>query len=164
MKIPVQAFAEVHPKGVSLGSVLKFRGSWAMLVGYEEGQKDLLMLAGERAGRLINLRDGMGTCLAIIAPFSWFPAVDEGVEPASVDHQTTTLTLTDKGPVIIGADMDRYDPDHRAFGMNGLCDREYNAYGSGLRFCQWSAQLMHEGEPFRSLGQLFEVIGPKVPS
>ncbi|MEO7067288.1 MAG: hypothetical protein ABI114_10300 [Rhodanobacter sp.] len=164
MKIPVQAFAEMHPKDVSPGSVLKFRGSWAMLVGYEDSRKDLLMLAGERAGFLIGLGDGMGKCLAIIAPFSWFPAVDEGVEPVTVDYQATTLTLTDNGPVIIGSDMDRYDPDHRAFGMNGLCDRKYKAYGSGLRFGQWSAQLAHEDEPFKSLGQLFEVIGPPVAS
>ena len=161
MRIPAHAFAEVYPKDLPLGSVFKFRRNWAMLVGYEEGvAQDLLLLTGDRAGQLLKLGHGMPKCPAVVAPFIWFPAVDEGTEPANADHRTTTLTLTNNGLVIIGADMESGDSDYYAFRPNGLVDRDYQVYGSGLRFTQWSAELAHRDQPFTSLGQLFRIEAP----
>jgi hypothetical protein len=162
IKIPAQAFGELHPKDLPLGSILKFRESWSMLVGYEEGERDLLILLGELAGQLIKLPNGMRKCPAIIAPFTWFPAVDEGTAPVIVDDRTTTLALTDSGLVIIGGDLEGYDTEYRAFRMDGLCDREHDAHGSGRRFVQWTAELAHKDRPFSSLGQLFRIEASKV--
>lgn len=159
-KIPAQAFGELRPKDLPLGSILQFRESWSMLVGYEEDQRALLMLTGERAGQLIKLPEGMRKYPSIIAPFTWFPSIDEGTTPSLVDHRTTSLALTEGGLVIIGCDQEGYDPDYRAFRMDGLCDREHDASGSGRRFARWTAELAHKDRPFSSLGQLFRIEGP----
>lgn len=160
-QIPAQAFGEVQPNDLLLGSILKFRDCWSMLVGYEEDQRDLLMLTGQYQGHLFKVPEGNRKYLAIISPFTWYPAIDVGIEPSNVDHRTTTLMLTAKGPVIVGAAVIRNDPEYRAFRMDGKIDREFEAEGSALRFVQWSAQLALNEAPYKSLGQLFEVAGPQ---
>jgi len=158
MAIPAQAFGEIYPKDLRPGSIFKFRSNWAMLVTYEDGSTlDFLMLGGEHAGQLFNVGPGMPKCLGVIPPFSWFPAVEESAVASHTEHQVTTLTLTPSGPVIIGANMDGFDPKYFAFRLDGIVARDYEAYGIGLRFADWTAELRHPERPFESLGSLFSI-------
>lgn len=156
-QIPAQAFGEAQPKDLPLGSVLKFRETWSMVVGYEQEERDLLMFEGELAGQLIKMPDSRRKYAAIMAPFSWFPAVAEGSEPSIVEHRTNTLMLTNSGPAIVGAAVGRYDIDYRAFRLDGLFDPELHCEDPSLRFVDWSAELAHKDTPFKSLGQIFKV-------
>ena len=158
MTIPVQAFSEIYPKDLRPGNVFKFRSSWAMLVTYEDRSTlDFLMLGGERAGQLFKLTAGMPKCFGIIPPFTWFPAIEDTASASDTGNQTTTLTLTPTGPVIIGANMDGYERDCFAFRLDGMVDRDYQAYGAGLRYANWTAELQRPEKPFESLGRLFSV-------
>jgi hypothetical protein len=158
MAIPAQAFGEIYPKELRPGSIFKFRSNWAMLVTNEDGSTlDFLMLGGEHAGQLFNVTPGMPKCLGVIPPFTWFPALEEGAGASHTEHQTTTLTLTPSGPVIIGANTDGYDPKYFAFRLDGVVDRDYQPYGIGLRFSDWTVELQHPERPFESLGSLFSV-------
>lgn len=158
MTIPVQAFGEIYPKDLRSGSVFKFRNSWAMLVSYEDGlTRELLILNGERAGQLLKLGPGIPKCFGIIPPFTWFPAVEDTASARDTGHQTTTLMLTPTGPVIIGANIDGYEREYFAFRLDGMVDRDYQAYGAGLRYANWTAELQRPEKPFESLGRLFSV-------
>jgi hypothetical protein len=159
MVLPVEAFAEISPAELPVGSVLKFRESWALLVSYEDGRtRDLLMLTGDRVGQLFSVTPGMPKCLAVVGPFSWFSAVDEQTTPARAEHRTAALTLTAHGPVIVGARLDGFgDDDYCAFDLDGSVNREHQTYGLDLRYRQWSAELQHRDRPYRSIGRLFSV-------
>jgi hypothetical protein len=159
MALPVEAFAEISPAELTVGSVLKFRDSWALLVSYEdERTRDLLMLTGDRVGQLLSVTPGMPKCLTVVRPFSWFSSVDEQVTPERAEHRTAALTLTSDGPVIIGARLDVFgDEDYCAFDLDGSVNREHHTYDQGLRYSQWSAELQHQERPYWSIGRLFLV-------
>ena len=161
MSIPAHAFGEAYPKDLPQGSVFKFRGAWSLRVagGHDHSFQGLIFLEGDHVGRLVKIGPGMPRCIAIIEPFQWFPAGAEGAAPGHIELQTATLTVTPNGPVIIGGDIDsdRFDTEYVAFRSDGTCDADYDRYGAGMRFAEWTGELQHSSRPFESLGRLFAI-------
>lgn len=157
MKFPAQAFAEIHPKDLEPGRLLKLHGQWALRVSHAEEFEGVLMFEGDHAGKVFKIGDGMVRALAIIHPFNWFPVVDSDATPSRDAAATITLTVTSSGPVLTGSDpRDRFDDTYMTFGLDGR-----GIGGSDLhrasRYEQWSAELFHDSRSFVSLGTLFEV-------
>lgn len=161
MSLPAAAFGELYPKELPLGSVFKFRESWALRVahGPADSAYGFLMLEGEHTGELFLIDEGMARSVSVIAPFGWFPAVSQQAVSEHTGSQTATLALTDTGPVVIGIEAvsSRFDPEYFAFRTDGSHDSAYGRFGLGPRFAIWSAELEHPARPFESLGQLFAI-------
>lgn len=163
MTIPARAFCEIYPRDVQLGSLFRLRDEWAMLVGYEDvGERDFLLLTGDRTGHLQRLTTGMPKCLALAPPFSWFAAISSAADVRRSERQTAALTISPRGPIVIGAMPDRFgDHEYIAFGLDGVVDREYELDGAKLRLLSWTAELAHASRPFESLGTLLTVNLPE---
>ena len=163
MKIPAQAFAQRYPKDLKPGSLFKFRGSWALRVCHGADFQAFLMLEGERAGWVFQLDAGMAQTVAIVEPFGWFPMVSIDAKPTLEADRTVTLTLTESGPVIVGADAQNdWDPTYLAFSINGE-GAEAQDLCRAMRFDQWSVELRHGDRPFVSLGTLLQIDRRKKP-
>ncbi len=158
MKLPAQAFAEISPRELEPGRLLKFRGQWALRVSRVEGFEGILMFEGDHAGKVFQIAEGMAKSLAVVHPFGWFPVVARDVGPSADAATTITLAMTSEGPALTGADpRDRMFKDtYLSFGLDGHgIDNDDVLRAS--RFEQWSAELFHDSRPFVSLGTLFEV-------
>ncbi len=158
MSIPVSAYGEAYPKDLPVGSVFKDHGYWALLVGAADGKgKNVLVLEGPHAGRLFSVSEGMAPSIAIVSPFTWYPAVPSGAQPVSSTHRTCALTFTKEGLRIIGAHVDRGDSDYELFGLDGSYRGEHHEQGPETRFLAWSAELVHHDDPCKSLGEIFSI-------
>lgn len=161
MALPAEAFAEISPSELKAGSVFKFGDDWALLVSYEdEITKDFLMLGGGRAGSIFRVPPDMPRFLTLKHPFSWYAALEEGASPVNTDHQTVVLTLTSRGPVVLGARHSNRGTEYFAFGLDGVVDREFQTHGVALRFTGWTAEVQHSDQPYKSLGRIFSVLIP----
>lgn len=157
MKLPAQAFAEVHPKDLEPGRLFKFREQWALRVSHAEEFEGFLIFEGDHAGKVFKIGDGMARSVAIVHPFNWFPVVAGDAMPSRSGAITITLAITSAGPVLMGSDArDHFGDDYLSFGLDGR-----GVDGSDLHrascYEQWSAELLHDSRPFVSLGTLFEV-------
>lgn len=157
MFFPAQAFGEAYPRDLPVGSLFRFHEFWHLRVGSENELGSMLSLEGPYAGQLIRLGQGMAKSVAIVAPFGWFPTIDEGTLASNSNHRTTALTLTGDGIRIIGGRTDHGDVDYLAYRLDGTLDEHYRDEGVGTRFLVWSAQLAHSEKPFVSLGRLLTV-------
>lgn len=156
MKFPAQAFAEVYPKDLAPGRLFKFREQWALRVSHAEEFEGFLIFEGDHAGKVFQLGDGMARSLAIVHPFSWYPAVGDAMASRS-EVLTITLAVTSAGPVLTGSDArDHFGDEHLSFGLDGRVVEVPNLHRTS-RFEHWSAELFHDSRPFVSLGTLFEV-------
>lgn len=158
MIMPAEAFAETTPLDMSNGTLFKFRGEWALLVGYEnDPSKDFIILTGSNAGQLMPVKRGIPKGVFISSPFSWFPAVSLGAEPAIGGKHTTSLTLAPDRLVIFGGRADDDEHELIAYGLDGMVYRDPPRDAGTLRFHQWSAHLQHNDRPFESIAELFTV-------
>lgn len=156
-KLPAEIFAEEYPGKVPLGSLLRFRGFWALRVGGSEEIDGFLMLQGEYAGRIFKIKPGLPRVLHIAAAFGWFAALPTDAMPTVDGDELVRLTLTANGPVIFGDDgQDEWRPNYIAFAPTGRVvtveDRR-----RAMRFEHWTVELCHKARPFESLTTLFEV-------
>lgn len=157
MKFPAQAFGQLHPSEMPAGSLFKTRDCWSLRVSGGSGFEGALILEGERAGWVVEVRASMAPALGIIAPFSWFPMVLRDAKPALDADRTVTLTLSESGPILMGADARRdWDRDYISFGIDGR-SVELQDEHRALRFAQWTVELCHKSRPYSSLGTLCEV-------
>lgn len=161
MIVPAEAFAECVPQDLAPGSIFKLPDAWALLVinENEDGAAvpSYILLQGERAGTLSEVRKGMSACLTLAEPFAWFPAVPNGTLPSRDVFETASLSVTASGPVVVGGTVDRMgDADMFAFNMAGQLLGEAPR-GAVNRYGNWTAELCHPSRPFVSLGQIFEV-------
>lgn len=158
MIMPAQAFAETSPFDMSPGTLFKFRGEWALLVGYDDDpSKDFILLTGPNAGQLKPVARGIAKGVFIKAPFAWFPTIPLDTEPAMGGKHTTSLTLTADGLVIFGGRPEDDEPEFLAFGLDGQVYRDPPREKGSLRFHQWTAQLHHEQRAYESIAELFVV-------
>lgn len=157
MKIPAQVFAQSHPDDLAPGTLFRFGGSWALRVSRDTYFQGFLMLEGERAGSVFELRDGVQQVAAIVHPFCWFPMVVSDAVPTLEAERTATLTLTEKGLVIVGLDArDQWGSSYLDFSLAGE-DFDSLDLHLGMRFDQWSVELCHTDRPYVSLGTLLQV-------
>lgn len=163
MKIPAEAFAQRYPKDLKPGALFKFRGRWALRVSHGADFQAFLMLEGERAGWVFQLDGGIAQTVAIVEPFGWFPMVAIDAKPTLEADRTVTLTLTESGPVLVGADArNDWDPAYIAFKINGD-ETEVQELYRAMRFDQWSVELRHRDRPFDSLGTLLQIDRRRTP-
>lgn len=161
MVVPAEAFADRMPHEMSPGSIFRLRESWAVVVNYMSSDDSpapgFIMLQGDRVGTLFRLSDRMAPCITLADQFSWFPAIKPGAIATSNGLETSSLTLTKDGPVIMGRDPERWGRrDTFAFDSNGVLLAE-TPQGAVKRFSTWTAELCHLSRPFVTMGQLFEV-------
>ena len=157
MSIPAEAFAEAYAMALPLGSLVRHRGNWHVLVGDDNKPTDLLVLEGADKGRLFNVNSNMAKSFAVVAPFGWYPAIESPQEATSEGNTTVALTLTDQGIRIIGGRLDHGDVEYQAYRTDGTLDSAYSSYGLGLRFASWTVELFHSRRPFQSMGKLLSV-------
>ena len=157
MTLPAQAFATKAPRDLLPGQLSQTRGSWALRIAYTVQQRTVhgfVVLEGDLAGRLFDVREGMDSGLCIAAPFSWFPAVSAAV-PSADSLAASALTLAPSGIVILGGRTDTWgESDHIAFDVAGHELPDFEERGVPLRFSRWTIELQHDGRPFESLGTL----------
>ena len=163
MGMPAQAFAEISPNDLAVGQLFLFRGFWGLRVSIEAQFEGLLVLEGDRAGSAYQLTPGMAKVVAIAEPFKWYPMLPDGSKTEVVDDPMCTIALNAKGPLITGLDM-RHEWDHNYLAIStsghGV---ETNEVRNALQFAQWSAELCHQDQPFKSLGTLVEIDRRKKP-
>ena len=155
MSVPARAFAQTHPYELPAGHLFKFRGNWSLRVDYGDRPDDqaFLILKGPYAGRIHRTGPGMPKATCLASPFTWFAAIDPD-SPASADAlHTASLAISETGPLIVGGDE---DGDHYTFGLDG------QLYAEGIssampQFARWSAHLVLEDQPFRSISVLFSI-------
>ena len=157
MSIPAEAFVETYALKLPLGSLVRHSGHWHLLVGEEGKPTDLLVLEGANKGRLFKVSSNMAKSFAVVSPFGWYPAIGASQEVTSEGDVTGALTLTDQGIRIIGEKLDHGDVEYHAYRVDGTLDAGYSAYGAGVRFPIWTAELCHSQRLFQSLGTLFTV-------
>lgn len=161
MVFPAEAFADRMPQEMSPGSIFRLRDSWAVVVNYmssdDSAAPGFIMLQGDRIGTLFRLSDGMAPCTTLSDQFSWFPAVKPGAIATGDGPETSSLTLTKDGPVIMGKDPERWGKrDTFAFDSKGVLLADV-PQGAVKRFSRWTAELCHPSHPFVTMGQIFEV-------
>lgn len=161
MIVPAEAFAECVPQDLAPGSIFKLPDAWALLVTNENEDgpavPSYILLQGERAGMLLEVRKGTSACLTLAEPFAWFSAVPNGTVPARDIFETASLSVTASGPVVVGGKPDQWGGgDMFAFSLDGRSLGEAPR-GAVNRHGKWTAELCHPSRPFVSLGQIFEV-------
>lgn len=122
----------------------------------ESAAPGFIMLQGDRVGTLFRLSDGMAPCITLSNQFSWYPAVKPGAIATGGGPETSSLTLTKDGPVIMGKHPERWGK--RSTKGVLLADAPQ---GAVKRFSQWTAELCHPSCPFVAMGQVQSELDPQ---